>query len=411
MDKKAVLSDRLFMLGRCGYTFRRHGIIILLMLITKTNIHKIFIIPAVVLAALASLASVVALTPPALAASFTITISNSPGGTVTGAGQTCTSATQYCHFSVDTASLPITLTATPDAGKVLSKWGASSDCTPSGNTCTVTSASASQQKWIYPYWEASSYTVSIQKQGTGSGTVKANTGAINCGSVCSAVYAAGTNITLTATPAAGSTFAGWQTTGTFCLTGGKGSVTGLTTATCTFRASNGKAVAKFNKVAVAATPTPSPIATATPKPAAVAAGPVFGALEVGGKKISTDGVIALKANESLTIKGTATPGAAIKLFIFSTPREATITADGQGNWQYLVTGLEPGAHRVEAEATDPATKKTSSRTTLVKFELAGAGATANRALTGLSIWAWAGGGALILLAGGLLWLRHRKTVV
>jgi hypothetical protein len=53
-----------------------------------------------------------------------------------------------------------------------------------------------------------SYTLTVARAGTGSGTV--NGGAINCGSTCSATLAAGTAVTLTATPAAGSTFAGWS---------------------------------------------------------------------------------------------------------------------------------------------------------------------------------------------------------
>lgn len=52
------------------------------------------------------------------------------------------------------------------------------------------------------------YTLSVFKAGTGLGTVT-DTG-INCGADCSESYPAGTSVTLTATPAAGSTFAGWS---------------------------------------------------------------------------------------------------------------------------------------------------------------------------------------------------------
>jgi len=54
------------------------------------------------------------------------------------------------------------------------------------------------------------YTLSVSKTGTGSGTVTSSPSGINCGSTCSASYADGTNVTLTATPASGSTFAGWD---------------------------------------------------------------------------------------------------------------------------------------------------------------------------------------------------------
>ena len=54
-----------------------------------------------------------------------------------------------------------------------------------------------------------SYTLSVGKAGAGSGTVTSNPGGISCGSACSASYASGTPVTLTATAASGSTFAGW----------------------------------------------------------------------------------------------------------------------------------------------------------------------------------------------------------
>ncbi len=43
----------------------------------------------------------------------------------------------------------------------------------------------------------------------GSGTVTSNPDGINCGRTCSASFNSGSNVTLTATPASGSTFAGW----------------------------------------------------------------------------------------------------------------------------------------------------------------------------------------------------------
>ncbi len=46
--------------------------------------------------------------------------------------------------------------------------------------------------------------------GTGKGTVTSTPAGINCGSVCSASFGSGTVITLTETPMAGSTFAGWS---------------------------------------------------------------------------------------------------------------------------------------------------------------------------------------------------------
>jgi hypothetical protein len=72
------------------------------------------------------------------------------------------------------------------------------------------------------------FNLSVSSAGTGSGTVTSSPAGINCGSTCSANYNSGTAVTLTATAASGSTFAGWSGTG--CTTG---SVTMNTATSCT----------------------------------------------------------------------------------------------------------------------------------------------------------------------------------
>jgi uncharacterized repeat protein (TIGR02543 family) len=68
------------------------------------------------------------------------------------------------------------------------------------------------------------------------GTVTSNVGGINCGNVCQANYAAGTSVTLTATPPAGKSFTGWS-----------GACTG-TSSTCTLTVNaNLSAKASFSK--------------------------------------------------------------------------------------------------------------------------------------------------------------------
>ena len=54
------------------------------------------------------------------------------------------------------------------------------------------------------------HSLAVSKSGTGSGTVSSNPAGINCGATCSGYFPSGTAVTLTATPAAGSTFAGWS---------------------------------------------------------------------------------------------------------------------------------------------------------------------------------------------------------
>jgi hypothetical protein len=50
----------------------------------------------------------------------------------------------------------------------------------------------------------------VIKGGTGAGTVTSTPAGINCGSACSANFATGSSVTLTAVAASGSTFVGWS---------------------------------------------------------------------------------------------------------------------------------------------------------------------------------------------------------
>jgi hypothetical protein len=54
------------------------------------------------------------------------------------------------------------------------------------------------------------YTLTVSKAGTGSGTVTSNPPGISCGNACTASYVSGTVVYLTAQPASNSEFAGWS---------------------------------------------------------------------------------------------------------------------------------------------------------------------------------------------------------
>ena len=55
-----------------------------------------------------------------------------------------------------------------------------------------------------------SYTLTVTPSGTGSGSVSSSPSGIQCGSDCAEDYVSGSNVTLTAAPATGSTFNGWS---------------------------------------------------------------------------------------------------------------------------------------------------------------------------------------------------------
>jgi hypothetical protein len=55
--------------------------------------------------------------------------------------------------------------------------------------------------------------LTVSKTGNGSGTVTSTPAGLNCGATCSTTFEVGTSVRLTASPAAGTTFAGWSGSG------------------------------------------------------------------------------------------------------------------------------------------------------------------------------------------------------
>jgi hypothetical protein len=56
----------------------------------------------------------------------------------------------------------------------------------------------------------SEFPLTVERTGTGTGTVTSSPAGIDCGETCTAEFEEGAEVTLSATPAAGSTFAGWS---------------------------------------------------------------------------------------------------------------------------------------------------------------------------------------------------------
>jgi DNA-binding beta-propeller fold protein YncE len=57
---------------------------------------------------------------------------------------------------------------------------------------------------------APAHSLEVTESGSGAGTVKSQPAGINCGTACAAEFTEGTEVTLTASPAAGSAFVGWS---------------------------------------------------------------------------------------------------------------------------------------------------------------------------------------------------------
>ena len=109
-----------------------------------------------------------------------------------------------------TAGTVVTLTASPTGGSTFAGWSGAG-CSGTG-TCNVTMTAAASVTATFTL-QQQTFTLNVSKGGTGSGTVTSNPTGINCGADCSESYNSGTVVTLTASPAGGSTFAGWSGAG------------------------------------------------------------------------------------------------------------------------------------------------------------------------------------------------------
>ncbi|XVJ68369.1 MAG: hypothetical protein HEQ39_00995 [Rhizobacter sp.] len=121
------------------------------------------------------------------------------GGVGFSDGSSCSAS---CAKTFNNGST-VTLAAAPAAGSTFAGWGGA--CAGTSSTCTVTMDAT---KTVSATFAVSPATLSVAV--TGSGTVNSTPSGINCTSNCSAPFAVGSNVTLTATPATGFTFSGWS---------------------------------------------------------------------------------------------------------------------------------------------------------------------------------------------------------
>lgn len=135
---------------------------------------------------------------------LTVTGAGNDNGTITGPGINCESnggTTSGDCTEGFVGSTVVTLTATPGGSSVFTGWSGDPDCADgtvtmnADKTCTATFVD--------------SQTLEVTPAGNGAGTVTSSPTGINCPTDCIQDFPTGTVVTLTATPASGSTFSGW----------------------------------------------------------------------------------------------------------------------------------------------------------------------------------------------------------
>jgi hypothetical protein len=155
---------------------------------------------------------------------FTLSVAKTGNGTGTvssaPAGIDCGAA---CSAAYD-GGTTVVLTAAATGGSTFTGWGGA--CSGTGPCSVVMDAARS----VTANFTAPGVRLTVVKAGSGTGTVTSSPAGIDCGSSCTSGFPLGTQVTLTAAPAAGSVFLGW--------TGGGCSGTG----TCTVTMDSGKAV-------------------------------------------------------------------------------------------------------------------------------------------------------------------------
>jgi uncharacterized repeat protein (TIGR02543 family) len=141
---------------------------------------------------------------------LTVAVGGAGTGSVTSEpeGVDVTSGDDPASFDF-TADIAVTLIATPDEGSVFTGW--SGACT--GDTCVVIMDDDKSVTANFGLVDAEDYTLTVNKIGSGIGTVTSDPAGIDMTTAMttgSALFDAGSDVVLTATPADGSGFAGWS---------------------------------------------------------------------------------------------------------------------------------------------------------------------------------------------------------
>ena len=151
-----------------------------------------------------------------------LTVNTPSNGTVTGTADSVSAINcpgDCAESAGNTAA--IVLTANPASGYNLSSWSGVT-CSEGNNTSTTCSFSMNNSaQTVTASFAAATVSYALNVTSPTNGTITSGTGAISCGSTCTASYTSGTSVTLTANPASGYAVDTWggdcaSATGTTC---------------------------------------------------------------------------------------------------------------------------------------------------------------------------------------------------
>jgi hypothetical protein len=193
----------------------------------------------------------------------TLTVAETGTGTGTVTSAPAGIACQPTCSASFASGQAVALTATAAAGSTFAGWSGAGCSGTAG--CSVTLTAATTVTAMFNK-STTNFMLTVTEAGSGTGTVTSAPTGIACQPMCSASFASGQVVALTATAAEGSTFGGWSGGGCNGTGGCSVTVTAATAVTATFNSNN-------SSVTITVKPgTPSTVST-TP-----GGGAVFGLL-------------------------------------------------------------------------------------------------------------------------------------
>ena len=253
---------------------------------------------------------------------LTITEAGTGTGTVTSApaGINC-QPTCSANFATGTQ---VILTATPAEGSTFTGWSGANSCEGTG-TCTFTITAATSVTATFG-GGTTNFALTVNEAGTGTGTVTSTPAGINCKPTCSANFASGTQVILTATPADGLTFTGWsgnscEGTGTCTFT-----ITAATSVTATFGGGTTNFALTVNEAGTGT-------GTVTSAPAGINCKPTCSANFASGTQV----ILTATAAEGSTFTGWSAPCEGTGTCAVTLTAATTVTATFNGPTGVIVT--------------------------------------------------------------------------